>query len=115
MTLCPYASELLPLYPLLPQNDADIFFAHPLPELPVSHQAALPPSFADMKETPPAHIPAFLPALPDAHTYQQTPAYPGHVTEPAKQRQVGGTVHHFSLLQTPVQERFHVCVEFSCA
>jgi transcription initiation factor TFIID subunit 8 len=38
-------------------------------------------SFKDAKEEPPAHIPAFLPALPDQHTYKETPVYEGRQIE----------------------------------
>lgn len=34
-------------------------------------------SFGDAQEEPPSHIPRFLPALPDQHTYRQTPTYEG--------------------------------------
>ena len=36
-----------------------------------------PPTFLDRGEAPPPHVPAWLPALPDRHTYQATPVYPG--------------------------------------
>lgn len=44
------------------------------------------PTFADKKETPPPHVPAFLPAFPDKHTYVQTAAYAGHEQDPRQQR-----------------------------
>lgn len=66
----------------------DVPFAHTLAPFPVHTQQALPPTFADRGEQPPDHIPRFLPAFPDPHTYQHTPAYAGHQTDPHKQRQV---------------------------
>lgn len=47
------------------------------------------PSFQERKEVPPPHIPAFLPAFPDKHTYVHTPQFQGHEEDPAKQTQVG--------------------------
>lgn len=41
-------------------------------------------SFAEANEVPPDHIPAFLPALPDAHTYKQTETFEGQAVQPAK-------------------------------
>lgn len=67
----------------------DVPFAHTLAQYPVHRQQPLPPTFADQKDQPPgAHIPPFLPAFPDPHTYQHTAAYAGHQTDPHKQRQV---------------------------
>jgi hypothetical protein len=67
-------------------------FAHTLAQFPVHSQQALPPTFADRREPHGSHIPAFLPAFPDPHTYQHTPAYAGHATDPHKQRQVRSCV-----------------------
>ncbi|KAL3142651.1 hypothetical protein ABBQ38_002960 [Trebouxia sp. C0009 RCD-2024] len=64
----------------------EVPFAHPLPHYPVSKEPRLAPSFADKKETPPPHIPTFLPAFPDKHTYVQTAAYAGHEHDPKQQR-----------------------------
>ena len=42
------------------------------------------PTYADRGEAPPPHIPAWLPALPDRHTYVATPVYPGKLaSQPA--------------------------------
>eukprot|EP00775_Hariotina_reticulata_P005121 gene5121-5361_t len=65
----------------------DIPFAHTLAPYPVHCQRPVAPTFADQKEAPPAHIPAFLPAFPDPHTYQHTAAFSGHEADPYKQRQ----------------------------
>ncbi|KAK4765805.1 hypothetical protein SAY87_007447 [Trapa incisa] len=54
----------------------EIPFAYPLPWFPVYRERRLIPSFSQMDETPPAdHIPYWLPALPDPHTYKQTPTW----------------------------------------
>ena len=37
-------------------------------------------------QAPPQHIPAWLPALPDQHTYQATPSFAGHDTDAKRQR-----------------------------
>lgn len=72
-----------------PPQGTDVPFAHTLAPYPVHRQQPLPPTFADQKDPPPSHIPPFLPAFPDPHTYQHTAAYSGHQTDPHKQRQVG--------------------------
>mmetsp|Transcript_14166 Transcript_14166/g.23984 ORF Transcript_14166/g.23984 Transcript_14166/m.23984 type:complete len:369 (+) Transcript_14166:472-1578(+) len=59
----------------------EVPFARPLPRFPLQKVPRLPPSFKDAKEEPPAHIPAFLPALPDQHTYKETPVYEGRQIE----------------------------------
>lgn len=64
----------------------EVPFAHPLPHYPVSKAPSLAPTFVDKKETPPPHVPAFLPAFPDKHTYVQTPAYAGNEQQPRHQR-----------------------------
>eukprot|EP00955_Chlamydomonas_euryale_P070959 360908-Chlamydomonas_euryale.AAC.5 len=48
------------------------------------------PTFEQRGEAPPPHIPPFLPAFPDAHTFEHTPAFPGHEQAPAKQTEVRG-------------------------
>jgi len=62
----------------------EVPFARPLPRFPLQKTPRLPPSFKDAKEEPPAHIPAFLPALPDQHTYKETPVYEGRDIETGK-------------------------------
>ena len=37
-------------------------------------------------QEPPAHIPAFLPAFPDKHTYVATPAFAGNSKDTRRQR-----------------------------
>ncbi|OAY42712.1 transcription initiation factor TFIID subunit 8 [Manihot esculenta] len=54
----------------------DIPFAQPVPSFPVVRDRRLIPSFLTMSETPPGkHIPAWLPAFPDPHTYVHTPLW----------------------------------------
>lgn len=54
----------------------EVAFAHALSAYPLATQVLPLPSFAAKGEPPPApHIPAYLPALPDAHTFAQTPDF----------------------------------------
>lgn len=76
-------------------------FAHTLAEYPVHAQTALPPTFADRREPHAPHIPPFLPAFPDPHTYQHTAAFAGHATDPHKQRQVRGQAARYVCLCKP--------------
>ncbi|GBG00364.1 hypothetical protein Rsub_13123 [Raphidocelis subcapitata] len=62
-------------------------FAHAAARYPVLQQAPSAPTFLDRHEPHPAHIPGHLPAFPDAHTYQHTPAFQGHETDAQRQRQ----------------------------
>ncbi|KDD75466.1 hypothetical protein H632_c671p0, partial [Helicosporidium sp. ATCC 50920] len=41
-------------------------------------------SFAARGETAPAHIPAYLPAFPDEHTYRDTTQFPGDALDAAR-------------------------------
>lgn len=61
----------------------EIPFAIPVPHFPVSKCRAAPPSFAQLGEEPPhAHIPPWLPAFPDPHTYQATPVWNERKSDP---------------------------------
>lgn len=61
----------------------EIPFAQPVPPFPVMKNPKLIPSFVQMGETPPSkHIPAWLPALPDPHTYIHTPVWDERSTDP---------------------------------
>lgn len=65
-------------------------FVHPLPsEYPVRAPGRSLPSWEERREEPPPHIPSWLPAFPDRHTYVRTPAFPGHEEDPVKQSEVG--------------------------
>lgn len=65
-------------------NRADeIPFARPVPRFPVVKKRELLPSFLQMRETPPhQHIPPWLPALPDSHTYKSTPIWNERKADP---------------------------------
>ncbi|KAG6549745.1 hypothetical protein Mapa_008725 [Marchantia paleacea] len=61
----------------------EIPFARPLPHFPVSKKRAAPPSFLQLGETPPyPHIPPWLPAFPDPHTYRSTPVWDERKSDP---------------------------------
>lgn len=61
----------------------EIPFAQPVPRFPVVKNGKLIPSFVQMGETPPGkHIPPWLPALPDPHTYIHTPVWNERATDP---------------------------------
>ncbi|KAG2482800.1 hypothetical protein HYH03_018290 [Edaphochlamys debaryana] len=61
-------------------------FVHPLPsEYPVRAPGRSLPSWEERREEAPAHVPPWLPAFPDRHTYVRTPAFPGHEEDPTKQ------------------------------
>ena len=58
-------------------RDVEIPFAVPVSAFPVSRPRRTAPSFAERKEAPPPHIPAHLPAFPDAHTHRATAVQAG--------------------------------------
>ncbi|KAG2690094.1 hypothetical protein I3843_09G168600 [Carya illinoinensis] len=61
----------------------EIPFTQPVPQFPVIKHRKLIPSFVQMGETPPGkHIPPWLPALPDPHTYIHTPVWNERATDP---------------------------------
>lgn len=61
----------------------EIPFARPVPRFPVVKKRQLLPSFLQMKESPPhQHIPPWLPAFPDSHTYKSTPVWDERKTDP---------------------------------
>ncbi|OAY41011.1 transcription initiation factor TFIID subunit 8 [Manihot esculenta] len=61
----------------------EIPFAQPVPPFPVVRDKRLIPSFLNMSETPPGkHIPPWLPAFPDPHTYIRTPMWNERVVDP---------------------------------
>ncbi|WIA22741.1 hypothetical protein OEZ86_009700 [Tetradesmus obliquus] len=75
------------LHQHLELQKTDVPFAHTLAPYPVRTQRPVPPTFADQAEPHPAHVPGFLPAFPDPHTYQHTAAFAAHEADPHKQRQ----------------------------
>lgn len=61
----------------------EIPFAQPVPRFPVLKNRRLIPSFEQMGENPLGqHIPTWLPALPDPHTYIHSPMWNERNTEP---------------------------------
>ncbi|KAF5750412.1 transcription initiation factor TFIID subunit 8 [Tripterygium wilfordii] len=61
----------------------EIPYAQPLPRFPTIRSRRLIPSFVQMSETPPGkHIPTWLPAFPDPHTYVHTPMWNERATDP---------------------------------
>ncbi|GAV69634.1 Bromo_TP domain-containing protein/TAF8_C domain-containing protein [Cephalotus follicularis] len=61
----------------------EIPFSQPVPRFPIVRDRRMIPSFLHMGETPPGkHIPAWLPAFPDAHTYIHTPMWNERTTDP---------------------------------
>lgn len=61
----------------------EITFAQPIPRFPVFRNCKATPSFVQMGETPVGkHIPPWLPAFPDPHTYIQTPVWNERATDP---------------------------------
>ncbi|ESQ53691.1 hypothetical protein EUTSA_v10025569mg [Eutrema salsugineum] len=62
-------------------SSEEIPFLQPLPRFPVavsdtSRNKMMIPSFVEIGETPPGkHIPLWLPAFPDPHTYKETPMW----------------------------------------
>ncbi|XP_051119836.1 transcription initiation factor TFIID subunit 8 [Andrographis paniculata] len=61
----------------------EVPFAQPLPRFPVIREPRTIPSFLQMDETPSSkHIPDWLPAFPDPHTYIKTPVWNERVSDP---------------------------------
>lgn len=59
-------------------------------------------------QAPPQHIPAWLPALPDKHTYQATPSFAGHDTD-AKRQRIAATKAKRQVLLTWLAHRARQC------
>lgn len=61
----------------------EIPFAQPVTRFPVIRESRMIPSFLQMGETPYSkHIPPWLPAFPDPHTYIRTPVWNERVSDP---------------------------------
>ncbi|KAL4452607.1 hypothetical protein ABPG75_008269 [Micractinium tetrahymenae] len=67
-------------------RDFEVPFEATISAFPLRKKSRPPPTFLDRGEAPPPHIPAWLPALPDKHTYKATPVYPGHEQDPQKRQ-----------------------------
>ncbi|GKV40942.1 hypothetical protein SLEP1_g48532 [Rubroshorea leprosula] len=64
-------------------SEEEIPFAQPVSYFPVIRDRKMIPSFEHMGEIPPGkHIPTWLPALPDPHTYVQTPMWNERASDP---------------------------------
>jgi hypothetical protein len=81
------ASRPLPSLAAARAQGEGVPFAHAAARFPAVQQLPTAPTFLDRHEHNPPHIPAHLPAFPDAHTYQATPAFQGHETDTLRQRQ----------------------------
>lgn len=65
------------------QHGEEIPFAKPLPHFPISKRRTPAPSFSHLGENPPySHIPSWLPAFPDPHTYRSTPVWRERKSDP---------------------------------
>ncbi|GKV48423.1 hypothetical protein SLEP1_g55239 [Rubroshorea leprosula] len=65
----------------------EIPFAQPVSCFPVIRDRKMIPSFEKMGETPPGkHIPTWLPALPDVHTYVHTPLWNERASNPREDK-----------------------------
>lgn len=61
----------------------EIPFAQPVVHFPMLRERKMTPSFDQMGETPVfKHVPAWLPAFPDPHTYVHSPMWNERVTDP---------------------------------
>ncbi|OMO73633.1 hypothetical protein COLO4_26967 [Corchorus olitorius] len=61
----------------------EVPYDQPVPQFPIVRNRKPIPSFEHMNETPPAkHIPTWLPAFPDPHTYIHTPMWNERVSDP---------------------------------
>lgn len=67
-------------------SSEEIPFIQPLPRFPVAisdRSKKMIPSFDEIGETPPGkHIPLWLPAFPDPHTYKETPMWIERASDP---------------------------------
>ncbi|MEW5313642.1 MAG: hypothetical protein WDW38_005194 [Sanguina aurantia] len=70
------------------QKESNVPFIYSLPSFPTARSGVVKPCFEEIGAEPAAHIPTFLPAFPDKHTYIQTPAYQQHETDATKQQSV---------------------------
>ncbi|XP_047338020.1 transcription initiation factor TFIID subunit 8-like [Impatiens glandulifera] len=65
----------------------EIPFAQPLQRFPISRSCRTAPSFEQLGEIPVSkHIPSWLPAFPDQHTYKSTPIWSERQTDPREDK-----------------------------
>mmetsp|Transcript_6972 Transcript_6972/g.25683 ORF Transcript_6972/g.25683 Transcript_6972/m.25683 type:complete len:383 (-) Transcript_6972:696-1844(-) len=66
----------------------EVPFIRPVPVFPVRREASkrLVPSFSEAGEQAPKHIPDFLPAFPDPHTYKHTPTFSGRAEDAGRDK-----------------------------
>ncbi|KAH7300328.1 hypothetical protein KP509_24G056500 [Ceratopteris richardii] len=65
----------------------EIPFCKPIPKFPIRKRPALTPTFSTLGEKPPGgHIPSWLPAFPDVHTYKSTPIWNERKGDPRKDK-----------------------------
>ncbi|XP_044473030.1 transcription initiation factor TFIID subunit 8-like [Mangifera indica] len=65
------------------ESNEEVPFAQPIPQFPIIRNRRLIPSFEEVNETPPGkHIPSWLPAFPDRHTYVYTPMWNERKSDP---------------------------------
>ncbi|KAJ6755912.1 TRANSCRIPTION INITIATION FACTOR TFIID SUBUNIT 8 [Salix purpurea] len=65
----------------------EIPFVQLVPRFPIIRDRKLIPTFEKMSEVPPGkHIPAWLPALPDPHTYLHTPMWNERLLDPRAEK-----------------------------
>lgn len=65
--------------------------AQNLTTFPVPKRQKQLPTFMSLKEIPPSHIPSFLPAFPDEHTYKNSEAFVGY-EQNSQQRRLKDTI-----------------------
>lgn len=68
------------------RHSQEVPFEQSISAFPLRKQSRPAPTFMERGEAPPPHIPPWLPALPDRHTYVATPVYPGHEKDPQKRQ-----------------------------
>lgn len=65
------------------ESAEEVPFVQPVPNFPIVRKPSGIPSFVQMGETPTfKHVPAWLPAFPDPHTYIHTPMWNERKTDP---------------------------------
>ncbi|KAL5742974.1 hypothetical protein ACOSP7_029706 [Xanthoceras sorbifolium] len=80
---CPVGSGMVRELIEFVGSKEEIAFVQPIPQFPVIKSRRLIPSFSEMSETPPGkHIPSWLPAFPDPHTYIHTPMWNERKSDP---------------------------------